>query len=295
MDKKISNFNHLYTFYLIGKSGTLSRAADLQGVSKASLSTQMKRFEADVDIPLFDRSSKRLLLTPLGQMVFDHAERMFDIAKVLEKSMVVKKNFQNKSIAFGITTSVSQSFSVKALSPILSSKEFTPVIKEAAFKNLVDELFKRNVDVILHEDRFDQDYLAGLRSDQIGTNEYVILGSKNFKHLAKNFPESIDNIPFFSFALGSSIRTKLDLFFLNRNISIDIFGETNSFDLIREATLSGHCISALPKWTVEKYIADGSLFLIGEIDDPIEKIYATYRSKENTERLQRVLKILKST
>ncbi|MDA9189673.1 LysR family transcriptional regulator [bacterium] len=294
MEKRVNNFNHLYNFYLIGRSGTLSKAAQIQGVSKASLSSQMKKFESSTEIKLFDRSSKKLSLTPDGQMIYAYAERMFETANIMEKNIATaKKRTGKKTIGFGITSSISQSYSVMALAPVLKSKTIVPLIKEGILKNLIDEIFKRNIDIIIHEDQYNQSFHKGLESELIGENKYSIVGTKKYKNLIKGFPNSLDQVDFFSLNIGHSVRAKLDTFFVENNIFVNVYGEANGIDLIREATLSGHCISALPNWTIEKYITSGELFVIGDIKDNSEKIYATYRAKDNIEKLQNVLEILK--
>jgi DNA-binding transcriptional LysR family regulator len=66
----------LRTFALIAETHTLSRAAALVGKTQAAISMQVKRLEHIVDQPLLTRTGRGVLLTPLGERLLVHAQKI---------------------------------------------------------------------------------------------------------------------------------------------------------------------------------------------------------------------------
>ena len=71
--------------YLVALSDQLhfGRAAADCGVSQPTLSAQIKKLEAYLGAPLFDRSGSDVALTPLGAHIVEHARRMLDEADAI--------------------------------------------------------------------------------------------------------------------------------------------------------------------------------------------------------------------
>lgn len=69
----------------IAEEQSFTRAAERLFIAQPSLSKQIKLLEAEVGEPLFDRSGRRTRMTAAGEVLYQHAERIFkelDAAKV---------------------------------------------------------------------------------------------------------------------------------------------------------------------------------------------------------------------
>jgi LysR family cyn operon transcriptional activator len=64
---------HLRYFLAVARAGSFSRAADRLGISQPSVSQQMRELEANLRVSLFQRRSKRILLTAAGLIFQEHA------------------------------------------------------------------------------------------------------------------------------------------------------------------------------------------------------------------------------
>ena len=64
---------HLRYFLAVAEAGSFSRAADRLGISQPSVSQQMRDLEAALQVALFQRRGKRILLTPRGLIFQEHA------------------------------------------------------------------------------------------------------------------------------------------------------------------------------------------------------------------------------
>jgi DNA-binding transcriptional LysR family regulator len=66
----------LETFVWIARLGSVTEACKRLNVTQSTLSMRMKALESDLRVKLFDRSHKRLTLTPKGRDLVRHAEKI---------------------------------------------------------------------------------------------------------------------------------------------------------------------------------------------------------------------------
>lgn len=70
------NTDALASFVKIAELRSLSAAAKLYGLPKSTLSLRLKQLEADLNVELFERSGRNLLLTDAGQTLLAHARQI---------------------------------------------------------------------------------------------------------------------------------------------------------------------------------------------------------------------------
>jgi DNA-binding transcriptional LysR family regulator len=69
----------LVTFVEVAKQGNFSRAAAKVFRSQPAVSAHIRQLEEEYKQKLFDRSGKKVRLTPAGELLLDHAQRMLRI------------------------------------------------------------------------------------------------------------------------------------------------------------------------------------------------------------------------
>lgn len=70
MDRRLSQF------LAVAETGNLSRAAELLHVSQPTISVTLRRLEEEHGVRLFERSSRGVVLTEFGQVLYDHVRAM---------------------------------------------------------------------------------------------------------------------------------------------------------------------------------------------------------------------------
>jgi DNA-binding transcriptional LysR family regulator len=98
------NVNHLKAFYEVAKAKSFTLAAQQIHVSQPTLSTQVKSLEKRFAVPLIKRNKKAFELTSEGEIVFQHAERIFSLIQCLEKEL---ENCKGHNIIIGSTPYIS--------------------------------------------------------------------------------------------------------------------------------------------------------------------------------------------
>jgi DNA-binding transcriptional LysR family regulator len=69
----------LKSFIAIAETGTFGQAALTVNRTQSALSLQIKKLEEQLGCPLFDRSGRRVVLTPQGEVFLGYARRLIQL------------------------------------------------------------------------------------------------------------------------------------------------------------------------------------------------------------------------
>ena len=80
------NLQDLRYFVAVVEHRHFGRAAEACDVSQPTLSSQIRKLEAELGVTLLERTNKRVELTPIGGRILEHARRALEEAKLLEEA-----------------------------------------------------------------------------------------------------------------------------------------------------------------------------------------------------------------
>ncbi len=72
------NLNNYKVFYNVAKYKSLSKAAEKLYISQPAISKSISKLEEGLEIKLFDRTSKGVMLTEEGEILYNHIEKAFE-------------------------------------------------------------------------------------------------------------------------------------------------------------------------------------------------------------------------
>lgn len=72
------NWNQVYYFSEIAAAGSIKDAASKLGLTPSTLSLHLSQLEDDLEVQLFFRQHRKLVLTPEGTRLYHHAKTMFE-------------------------------------------------------------------------------------------------------------------------------------------------------------------------------------------------------------------------
>jgi len=75
---EINNVIAMMSFAAVVSSGGFSAAANAMGYSKAAVSRQSARLEANLGVKLLDRTTRTVSLTPAGREMYARCSRIVD-------------------------------------------------------------------------------------------------------------------------------------------------------------------------------------------------------------------------
>ncbi|MCF2858725.1 LysR family transcriptional regulator [Pseudoalteromonas sp. SMS1] len=76
-----STFNQLIMFHTIAREGSIAKAARKLEIAPPSVSNALKTLEAELGLPLFTRTTRRIELTEAGKLLFDRTHDTVDQLK----------------------------------------------------------------------------------------------------------------------------------------------------------------------------------------------------------------------
>lgn len=90
-------------FLTIVEEGSITAAAARLHVTQPPLSQQLKKLEKEFNVVLFERDSRNLQLTAVGQMFADRARQLLALSNVIQKEIVDFSSGYKGNLYIGIT------------------------------------------------------------------------------------------------------------------------------------------------------------------------------------------------
>lgn len=134
----------------VWRAGSFSRAAERLFVSQPSLSATVKRVEAHVGAPLFDRSTSPISLTEIGEIYVKYALEIEEREQAFENQISDMLHLLSGSVRVG-GSSLFSSFVLPPMISAFQSKhpQITFEISEGSTKNLLKKLAVGEVDIVI--------------------------------------------------------------------------------------------------------------------------------------------------
>lgn len=85
------NLTWLKTFHSVARCRSFSKAAEVLFLTQPTVSSQIQKLEHSLKAQLFDRTKKRIALTPKGEILYNYTHRLFDLFSEIDSA------FQNLS------------------------------------------------------------------------------------------------------------------------------------------------------------------------------------------------------
>jgi len=92
--------NQINAFLVVAELGSFSLAAEQLHITQPAVSKRIRQLEISIDTELFDRISKRSILTPNGKAFKPHAERILQELKSYRSSLSRQQDAPSGSLSF---------------------------------------------------------------------------------------------------------------------------------------------------------------------------------------------------
>lgn len=293
---KLINYNHLYYFQVIAKEGSIQKASKILHLTQPTLSEQLKNLEEYLGIKLFERRNRKLVLNDAGKKALDYANQIFSLGKELEKSVhQVKSQKKRYPIKIGVVPYLSKIFTFDLFFPFFQIEQFEIKIKEADMQNLIYDLILGHLDLVLSTSKVAA-YQKGFKSTPIKKSKYYAVIGKEFKLPQKPFPEILNNLPFFHYTDDSPIKTEIDLYFKNSQLTPYVVGEADDVNFLKIATKKNLCFTILPEASLKNLNENNKndFISLGLIEELTSSVWIIHKENEPSSELFNFIQDLKS-
>ena len=141
------DWNHARAFWATAETGSLSEAARALGLTQPTLGRQVAALEQHLDVVLFERIGKRLVLTPSGQELLAHLRQMGEAAHRVE----LTASGQGTTVAGDVCISVTDIFAQLVMPVIVGDlRKRAPQVRILVqASNTLSDLQRREADIAI--------------------------------------------------------------------------------------------------------------------------------------------------
>ena len=82
------DLHKLRCFIAVVEEGSLSKAAEVLNMTQPPLSILMKKLEEELNVTLFERRNKRLLITDTGHLLYKRAKELISSSESIYQELV---------------------------------------------------------------------------------------------------------------------------------------------------------------------------------------------------------------
>lgn len=268
------NYHHLYYFWRVALSGSLTKTAEQCHVSQSALSQQIKQLEDNMNVKLFDRIARQLVLTDMGKKVLVYADEIFttgeELASYIKNGGIEKR----RHISIGVLTTLSRNFTESFISPLLLEPNVTFTLTTRGMTNLLNGLTNHEFDLVLTNrsvNRQDED--ADWQNQLVSRQSVSIIGPADLKP-STPFPQGYEQFKWILPSQITEIRSSFDGFCATKDFKPNILAEADDMAMLRLLVRDTGAVTALPSVVVKDEIASGKLAEYQVLSNIYENFYA---------------------
>jgi DNA-binding transcriptional LysR family regulator len=253
----IGILEQLRVFARVVETGSFTRTAAEMGQTQPSISRQVAALEERYQARLLERSTRSVRPTEDGQMVYEHAQKLFDAAADVEASLIAR----GRDIRGKVRIAASIVFGRLELLPRLSRfMDLYPGIEiDLALTDRFVDLIEDGIDIAIRIGAVEQ---AGLIVRNIGNMQRIVVAHRDYwqRHGVPLHPSELSTRDCLIFT-GLQEQGHWAFNSAQGAISVSICGRLtmSTSDALREAVLLGLGPTITPSWFFRKELATGEV------------------------------------
>jgi len=294
-----SNLSLYHIFFMVAKTGNISKAASELYISQPAISKAIQKLEQNLNVSLFHRNSRGVSLTDEGKLIYQQVAVAFD---ALEKGEQDLKRVQELGIGYlriGVSTTLCKYLLLSYL------KEFVeryPHVKitiscQSTFETM-ELLQKQKIDIGLigkpqHLTNIDFYPIKKIQDTFVATKTYI----ENLKLRQKTEDFNVFSHGNIMLLNEENItRRYVEQYFSMQKIEINQVLEVSNMDLLIDFAKIGIGVSCVIKEFIEKELENGELVEIPlDVKIPTREVgFAHLKNAIETESMKKFIEFYKS-
>jgi LysR family transcriptional activator of nhaA len=270
------NFKHLRYFWVVAANGSIAQAANILHLTPQTISGQLRELEEQMEIKLFEKSGRNLVLTDSGRMVFSYADEMFRLSNELQDVLRGRIPGTALTLNVGVAMVVPKLLAYRLLEPVLSMEEPVQLAcHEAPLPELLADLSVHKLDLVLADCPLSPTLNVRAYNHALGQSGISFLAASPLaRRYRKDFPLSLDSAPILMPTSSSALRRMLEQWFEARNIKPRIVAEFEDRALMKAFGEAGAGVFTSPTAVEDDVVAKYGVHVIGRTSDIKESYYA---------------------
>ncbi|RFB12620.1 LysR family transcriptional regulator [Bacillus sp. HNG] len=264
-------FKDLEIFQLVAEKGTITEAAkDLKYV-QSNITSRIRKLEAELNTPLFNRHRRGMSLTPEGKKLLTYSKKIIALTEEMKRSVQTNEEPSGK-LEIGTVETVIH------LPKILSSyvKKYKDVdlsVFTGVTSTLVEEVLHHKLDGAFITE---SDLHSELVSHEVFQEELVLISDNRVSSLDELVEE-----PILCFSKGCGYRARLAEWYRDQDITPKKIMEFGTLETILRSTAMGLGIAFVPKSEVTQMEKNG-LIRFHQLPEQYSKIKTVFIRRSDT-------------
>ena len=248
----------LEAFVTVVREGSFSKAAKVLYRTQPAVSQIIQRLEEEVGHPLFDRSSRRGVLTDAGRVLLAHAERLLNL-----KDQALAAVDDVRHLRSGQLIIATNELTCLYLLPLLHEfRRRYPAVRLSIRRALASRIpadvrdYAADLGVITYQPADSDLASVVVYRDQLA---FVVPRGHRFTRRREVTIRDLGDEPFVAHHVSSPYRAKVLETFQKRRVTLQMPIEMPTIDAIKKFVAAGHGVALLPGIAVEGEVARGEL------------------------------------
>jgi len=270
------NYHHLFYFYTIAKTGSITKACDTLRLAQPTLSAQLKQFEYYLKVKLFEREKKKLILTEEGRQIFFYATEIFDVGREMMDRIDDHSYKGRIKIQIGVSHSIPRAV-VDALIKFLFkiSPEVHVAVQEDKIDSLMEALESHQKDIVLSDTILPGCIEKEIEQHLLVKIPVVFCACPSIATKYKNLPKDLNGAPIILPDSQSQAYQAIQDYFITHKIKPKVIAEIQDVELVRRLVLAGIGIAPINQFTITQAPSKEPLVILNPKVKPaiFESIY----------------------
>ncbi|MDB5761961.1 MAG: LysR family transcriptional regulator [Herminiimonas sp.] len=270
-------------FSTLAASGSLSAAAREMGLTAAAVSKHLTQMESRAGVVLINRTTRRMMLTPEGEVYLEYARRILDEIDELAELLGSTKKRPKGLLRVNATLGFGRGHVAAAISRFVAKYPQVSVQLQLSVTPppLTDDAF----DVCI---RFGEPPDTRVIARRLASNRRLLCAAPSYlalrgmpstahdlaKHNCIGIRQGDEAYGVWRLTTGSGASSKTETVKIRGNLT------TNDGEIAVKWALDGHGILMRAEWDVKQYLNDGELVrVLPDYDTPNADIFAVYSQR----------------
>jgi DNA-binding transcriptional LysR family regulator len=251
---------HLRVYAALARTSSLSRAAEELQMTPSGVSHCLKALEADLGCRLFDRNSRKFVLSQVGREFLATAEQILEQMKSARSKISTWNNWRKGQMLIGANSTACEFL----LPPVLrefreSFPDFTIKIEQCSSRQAVALLMDERLDMALLTEGSEKS--TSIEFNPVGEDDlqFIVNPLHRWAVKRKAQREDIPNRKLILPERSGNTYAIIESYFRTENISIQPFIEIANEQAIKEFIRLDMGVGILPAWLAADEIKQGLL------------------------------------
>lgn len=241
-----TNYHHLYYFWIIAKSGSISSAKERLLLSQPTISTQIALLEKGLKTKLFLRSRSGMALTPEGKLLLIYCNKIFSLGDEMLNALEDSRHGATATVRLGVHKSISRQFVLEIINYLQhAAPEMQVYIYSGSSTEVESKLRNYNLCMTITHEDISHSHPEEIKSCLITKVPVIFVASPGLAAKIKRFPQDMEGRPLLVRTPEDPLARDITTFFERHRIHPRIVAETEDNELLQALAIKGKGIVGL--------------------------------------------------